>query len=126
MQLYHNRSPRRKRPGELRERAQFLVKHKESQSDPATLAERIAMELDTCAHRGVTTVHDFIISKAEVQAYQLLARAGRLPMRVPMLLRVIESNFNKQSLLDLGLMHGFGAEWLQIGSIKMSIDGGFI
>jgi predicted amidohydrolase YtcJ len=28
-------------------------------------------------------------------------------------------------LLDLGLVHGMGSEWLQIGGIKMSIDGGF-
>jgi predicted amidohydrolase YtcJ len=42
-----------------------------------------------------------------------------------MLMRVIESNFNKHSLLDLGLVHGLGSEWLQIGGIKMSIDGGF-
>jgi predicted amidohydrolase YtcJ len=111
--------------GELRERAQFLVKRRDSTVDPETLAERIAVELEKCAHRGVTCVHDIIISKEEVQAYQLLARAGRLPVRVHMLIRVIESNFNKHSLLDLELVHGLGSEWLQIGGIKMSIDGGF-
>ena len=37
---------------------------------------------------------------------------------------VIESNFNKHSLLNLGIVHGLGSEWLQIGGIKMSIDGG--
>jgi predicted amidohydrolase YtcJ len=111
--------------GELRERAQFLVKRRDSAVDPDTLAERIAVELEKCSHRGVTCIHDIIISKEEVQAYQLLARAGRLPVRVHMLIRVIESNFNKHSLLDLGIMHGLGSEWLQIGGIKMSIDGGF-
>ncbi|HSF33664.1 MAG TPA: amidohydrolase family protein, partial [Candidatus Tectomicrobia bacterium] len=111
--------------GELRERAQFLVKRRDSAVDPETLAERIAVELEKCSHRGVTCVHDIIMSKEEVQAYQLLARAGRLPVRVHMLIRVIESNFNKHSLLDLGIGHGLGSEWLQIGGIKMSIDGGF-
>ena len=111
--------------GELRERAQFLVKRREGEIDPQTLAERIAVELEKCSHRGVTAIHDIIISKEEVQAYQLLARAGRLPVRVQMLIRVIESNFSKHSLLDLGLVHGMGSEWLQIGGIKMSIDGGF-
>ena len=111
--------------GELRERAQFLVKRREGDIDPATLAERIAIELEKCSHRGVTCIHDIIITREEVQAYQLLARAGRLPVRVHMLMRVIESNFNKRSLLDLGLVHGLGSEWLQIGGIKMSIDGGF-
>jgi predicted amidohydrolase YtcJ len=111
--------------GELRERAQSLVRRRERELDPEALAERIAIELEKCSHRGVTGIHDIIVSKEEVQAYQLLARAGRLPVRVQMLIRVIESNFNKHSLLDLGLVHGMGSEWLQIGGIKMSIDGGF-
>src|SRR5262245_22207249 len=63
--------------GELRERAQFLVRRKDSEIDPATLAERIAVELERCSHRGVTSIHDIISSREEVQAYQLLARAGR-------------------------------------------------
>jgi hypothetical protein len=42
-----------------------------------------------------------------------------------MLIRVIESSFSRASLLDLGLVHGLGSDWLQIGGIKMSIDGGF-
>src|SRR5262245_33658105 len=111
--------------GELRERAQFLVKRRDSEIDPETLAERIAVELEKSSHRGVTSIHDSLVTKEEVQAYQILARAGRLPVRVHMLMRVIESNFNKHSLLDLGLVHGLGSEWLQIGGIKMSIDGGF-
>lgn len=111
--------------GELRERAQFLVKRKESAIDPDVLAERIAIELEKCSHRGVTTIHDVVITREEVQAYQLLARAGRLPVRVHMLIRVIESSFSKESLLDLGLVHGLGSPWLSIGGIKMSIDGGF-
>ncbi len=111
--------------GELRERAQLLVKRKDGELDAETLAERIAVELEKCSHRGVTTLHDILITKEEVQAYQLLACAGRLPVRVQMLIRVIESSFGKHSLHDLGLLHGFGSEWLQIGGIKMSIDGGF-
>src|SRR5439155_20135073 len=70
-------------------------------------------------------IHDIIITKEEVQGYQLLARQGRLNARVQMLLRVIESNFEKWSLLDLGLLQEFGSDWLRIGGIKMSIDGGF-
>lgn len=92
--------------GELRERAQFLVKRKDGAIDPDVLAERIAIELEKCSHRGVTTIHDIVVTREEVQAYQLLARAGRLPVRVHLLIRVIESSFSKESLLDLGLVHG--------------------
>ncbi len=111
--------------GEFRERAQFLIKAKDTAVEPAELAERIAIELEHCLHRGVTGIHDIIISKDEVLAYQLLARQDRLPVRVQMLVRVIESAFAKWSLLDLGLLQGFGSDWLRVGGFKMSIDGGF-
>jgi predicted amidohydrolase YtcJ len=111
--------------GMFRERAQYLIKKMASDASPEELAERIALELDRCLQRGVTGIHDIIISHEEVQAYQILARQNRLPVRVQMVMRVIESNFHKKSLLDLGLVQGFGSDWLRIGGIKMSIDGGF-
>src|SRR5262249_17894608 len=49
--------------GELRERAQFLVRRKEDATDPEVLAERIAVELEKCSHRGVTGIHDIIVTK---------------------------------------------------------------
>jgi len=111
--------------GEFRERAQFLIKAKGTPIEPDELAERIAVELDKCVRRGVTTIHDIVTDSTEIQAYQILARQGRLPVRVHLIVRVIESNFDKWSLADLGLVQGFGSEWLQLGGIKMSIDGGF-
>ena len=111
--------------GVFRERAQFLIKAKDSGVEPVELAERIAIELEHCLRRGVTGIHDIIISKEEVLAYQYLARQNRLPVRVSMVIRVIESAFEKWSLLDTGFVQGFGTEWLQVGGIKMSIDGGF-
>jgi predicted amidohydrolase YtcJ len=42
-----------------------------------------------------------------------------------MLVRVIEAQFSKESLLDLGLLPGLGSEFLKLGGIKMSVDGGF-
>jgi len=111
--------------GLLRERAQYLVKSREAGMPPEALAEAILSELQTCAVRGVTTVHDIVINRDEVRAYQLLERSGRLPVRVQIVPRVIESSFSKESLLDLGILHGFGSDWLRVGGIKMSIDGGF-
>ncbi|MQA80935.1 MAG: amidohydrolase family protein [Streptosporangiales bacterium] len=111
--------------GVFRERAQFLIKPRGTPIGPEELAERIAIELDKCSRRGVTTIHDIVTDRNEILAYQLLARDGCLRVRVHLVIRVIESNFTKWSLEDLGLIHGFGGEWLQIGGIKMSIDGGF-
>jgi predicted amidohydrolase YtcJ len=111
--------------GLLRERAQYLVKTREAGMSPERLAEAILSELQTCAARGVTTVHDIVINRDEVRAYQILERSGRLPVRVQIIPRVIESNIARESLLDLGILHGFGSDWLRVGGIKMSIDGGF-
>jgi predicted amidohydrolase YtcJ len=111
--------------GLLRERAQYLVKRQDAGVTPEELAESILTELQVCAGRGVTTVHDIVINRDEVRAYQMLERSGRLPVRVQIVPRVIESSFSKESLLDLGILHGFGSDWLRVGGVKMSIDGGF-
>jgi predicted amidohydrolase YtcJ len=110
--------------GVLRERAQWLLKVHESDQPFDALRENVLTALERCAARGVTTLHEIVTNPAEMLAYQQLARAGRLPVRVQLLVRVIESTFSKESLLDLGLVDGFGSDWLKIGGIKMSIDGG--
>jgi predicted amidohydrolase YtcJ len=110
----------------LRERAQYLVKSRAAgQEGVETTAEHILFDLERAATRGVTTVHDIVVNRDEVRAYELLQAQGRLPVRVQIIPRVIESNFSKESLLDLGFLQGFGNDWLRIGGIKMSIDGGF-
>src|SRR5579872_2870112 len=111
--------------GVLLERAQFLVKQRATGRDPEVLAESILIELEKCLQRGVTTIHDIVVSRNEVMAYQWLRQQERLPIRVQMIVRVIESGFQRESLRDLGLMSGFGDGMLKLGGIKMSIDGGF-
>jgi predicted amidohydrolase YtcJ len=111
--------------GVLLERAQQLVRAVSARLAPEDLAERILCELEACARRGVTAIHDILVSREEIQAYQLLERSGRLPVRVQMMPRVIEANFSVESLLDLGLVAGFGSDWLRLGGVKMSVDGGF-
>jgi hypothetical protein len=37
---------------------------------------------------------------------------------------VIESHIGSKSLIELGLITGFGDQWLRVGGVKMSIDGG--
>jgi predicted amidohydrolase YtcJ len=44
--------------------------------------------------------------------------------RVSILPRVIESMIESKSLIELGLITGFGNDWLRVGGVKMSIDGG--
>jgi predicted amidohydrolase YtcJ len=77
-----------------------------------------------CLSRGVTTIHDIMKSGATIRAYQEMARDGELPFRVDMLIRVIEASYGTDHLLDLGIVTGFGNDWLKIGGVKLSIDGG--
>lgn len=111
--------------GVLRERAQLLLKKKGAVGGEEAYREAVRANLERAAQRGVTTIHDIVASPDEIRAYQALAREGRLPVRVQLVIRVIESQFQQWSLLDLGLQPEFGSDMLRIGGIKMSIDGGF-
>ena len=72
----------------------------------------------------MTTVHDIVRYAEPVRAYQEIYKEGRMHARVSILPRVIESMIESKSLIELGLITGFGNDWLRIGGVKMSIDGG--
>jgi predicted amidohydrolase YtcJ len=110
--------------GELHERAQLILRKVMPSFNYVQLKDGIVFALNQCLERGVTTVHDIVRSGDPVRAYQELAREGRLHARVSLLPRVIESDIGSRSLIELGLITGFGNEWLRIGGVKMSIDGG--
>jgi len=77
-----------------------------------------------CLERGVTTVHDIVTSADEIRAYQEVLEEGDLKMRIHLLVRAYEARIRAENILNLGLKTGFGNDWLKIGGIKMSIDGG--
>lgn len=110
--------------GVLKERAQYIVRVRDPGVSQQELEDNIVAELKRCRSRGVTSIHDIVVSAKEIKAYVNLSNAGRLPVRVQLLIRVIESKVSKESLLDLGFLHGFGDDFLKLGGIKMSIDGG--
>jgi predicted amidohydrolase YtcJ len=110
--------------GELHERAQLIVKKVAPEFNYLQLKDGIVFALDQCLRRGVTTVHDIVRYAEPVRAYQELYQEGRLHARVSILPRVIESMIESKSLIELGLITGFGNEWLRVGGVKMSIDGG--
>ena len=110
--------------GELHERAQLILRKAAPAFSYLQLKDGIVYALNQCLERGVTTVHDIVRSGEPVRAYQEIYREGRLPARVSLLPRVIESFIESKSLIELGLITGFGNEWLRVGGVKMSIDGG--
>ena len=110
--------------GQLKERAQLILKKVLPKYNHTQLKEGIVFALDQCLRRGVTTIHDIVRSGEPIRAYQELRAEGRLHVRASLLPRVIEAQISPKSLIELGLMTGFGDEWLRIGGAKMSIDGG--
>ena len=88
------------------------------------LKEGARTAVQRCIERGVTTVHDIVTSAEEIRAYQEVLEEDDLKMRIHLLVRAYESRVKAESILNLGLKTCFGNDWLKIGGIKLSIDGG--
>ena len=110
--------------GILHERAQHIVSAVIPDFDATQRKLGIAYAVQQSLERGVTTIHDIVKDPAAVRAYQELKAEGGLHMRSSLLLRIIESQMSTDSVLETGLQVGFGDEWLRVGGVKMSIDGG--
>lgn len=89
------------------------------------LVDSLERSLYSCAERGVTCIHDILDDINYIRAYQRLYEEDRLPIRVQLLLRVLNAEFDLESIRSLGLRQGFGDDWLWLGGGKVSIDGGF-
>ena len=110
--------------GKLVERAQYLVRAVVSEYSYEQMKKGILFASERCLSRGITNIHDIVTNHESIRAYQELEQASELPIRVSLLIRVIEAAIQKESLLNLGIKTGFGNDWLRIGGVKMSIDGG--
>jgi predicted amidohydrolase YtcJ len=71
---------------------------------------------------GITTVFDAQVSRRELETYLRVRDAGRLRMRVQMM--IISSLLDE--ILDLGLVAPLGDEWLRFAGIKLYADGTLI
>ncbi|MBT5050858.1 MAG: amidohydrolase [Rhodospirillaceae bacterium] len=110
--------------GKLVERAQYLVRAAIPEYSYDQMKAGILYSAERCLSRGITNIHDIVTNHESIRAYQELVADENLPIRVSLLIRVIEAAIQKESLLNLGIMTGFGNDWLRIGGVKMSIDGG--
>lgn len=110
--------------GVLRETASRLVTKFFPPYSLEDYPKAIKLEAQKCLERGITCVHEIVVSPEEIAAYQDLLRKKELPIRVRLLVRVIESKIDLDSLLTIGLKSNFGNEWLRIGGIKISVGGG--
>jgi len=120
IELDHNNEP----TGKLVERAQYIVRKVIPEYSYDQMKAGVMFSAERCLSRGITNIHDIVTNQEAIRAYQELVDEERLPIRVSLLIRVIEAAIQKESLLNLGIKTGFGDNWLRIGGVKMSIDGG--
>lgn len=112
--------------GLLMDTARHLVlKRMERSNQPKTpLKEKILFSLAELGRCGITTVHDMVNAAEDVRTYQELENEGRLTACIHLLMRVKESKFDLESLVQLGITTGFGGR-IKFGGVKLSYDGQF-
>jgi predicted amidohydrolase YtcJ len=119
--------------GKILERAQLILRAAISKDIPVGYSTKtnyrdvktgIIFGATYALSRGVTSAHDIIVANVAWRAYQELAAEGKLPLRTSLIPRIVDSSIKPESLLNLGIMTGFGDDWLRLGGVKMSIDGG--
>ena len=123
--------------GVLEESAMDLVKEHRGPSSIEDLAAAIGSATAVYAREGITTFVDAGIgspgidhSPAEIAAYQLARATGRLHVRGQLMvhdavMHPVRSHPDDavDQGLDLGIHTGFGDRWLDIGAMKIWIDG---
>jgi predicted amidohydrolase YtcJ len=107
--------------GVLRESAMWLVEAQQGEHSEDEISAAIEAGGNAFRRAGVTSVHEAGIGPAqELRAYQRLRAEGRLPIRANLMMRI---NDTFAELAELGVMSGFGDEWLRIGNAKLFLDG---
>jgi predicted amidohydrolase YtcJ len=126
-----DRDERGEPTGVLRERGKGRLDPRAPNSavPPASTAERLAAlrAAQRYHHQhGIAGVHVMVRGPEEVLDFQRLRAAGELQMRVQLLIRGVEAQTRLEDVLALGLGSGFGDDWLNLGGIKLSVDGACI
>jgi hypothetical protein len=105
--------------GILRENAMMLLWNAVPEPEQEELKEICALVCQKAVEAGLTSVHWFVNSPAEIVILQKLRREGKLPIRVYFVVPVEFLDY----LINAGIITGFGDSAVRIGSIKIFVDG---
>jgi predicted amidohydrolase YtcJ len=115
--------------GLLKESAQGLMQRARAKlprltkaEDEARFRKIVRLAGDDALSKGVTSFHDAGSSFATIDGFRQLAREGKLPVRLYVMVR-FESDSTLDAKLDRYRMSGFGNGMLTVRSIKQQIDG---
>jgi predicted amidohydrolase YtcJ len=126
-----DRDERGEPTGVLRERAKERLDPRAASSvvPSPTVEERLEALRATIRYHhehGIAGVHVMVREPGEVREFQRLRASDELKLRVQVLIRGVESQIRVEDVLALGLCTGFGDDWVQLGGIKLSVDGACI
>ncbi|WP_330299146.1 amidohydrolase [Streptomyces sp. NBC_00503] len=113
--------------GVLKDDAQGLVKRHVPEPTRAELVAACAKVLELAAASGVTTMMDALVGRHELELYQALSAAGRLPQRIVPAIR-LDAEQAKDPAASLAYARGLRREFegvggLRFGMIKVFLDG---
>lgn len=113
--------------GVLKDDAQGLVKRLIPEPTRAELVAACAEVLGLAAASGVTTMMDALVGRRELELYQALSAAGRLPQRIVPAIR-LDADQAKDPAGSLAYARGLrrefaGVRGLRFGMIKVFLDG---
>lgn len=124
--------------GVLFERATMLARQLRLPLSTSEMVDAIDRAARTCASQGITAAVEAGVgalaigySSVEVAAYQAARSAGRLPIRVQLMVSAdalhpvgAHRDDGIRRGIDLGLRSGFGDDHLGLGAVKVFTDGG--
>ncbi|MEU8434929.1 amidohydrolase [Streptomyces sp. NPDC029216] len=113
--------------GVLKDDAQDLVKRHVPAPTRAELVEACARALGQAAASGVTTMMDALAGRHELELYQALSAAGRLPQRIVPAIR-LDVEQTKDPAASVAYARGLEREFrgvagLRFGTVKVFLDG---
>jgi predicted amidohydrolase YtcJ len=119
--------------GVLRDGAQSLVRDIIPTGTPEEHIAKIEYYMKTAMKEylgyGITGILDPGVDVPTMRTYRKLHKEGNLPIRLNMMpdcygLRSYDPEFTEGLLKYTGIDSGFGDEWLNLGALKIAIDGG--
>lgn len=107
--------------GVLRESAALPIWEAQGESTEDEIVEALKIGGNIFRRHGITSVAEAgIARKEELRAYQRVHASGELALRT-WLMMLIDDTLDE--LASLGIMTGFGDEWMRIGNAKLYADG---
>ncbi|RLG52281.1 MAG: hypothetical protein DRN96_03220 [Thermoproteota archaeon] len=115
--------------------AEYALRYMLRQTPSEVKARRLQATLGKLASLGLATIVDAAAGIEELQAYRVLHKAGRLPVRVRVLLRALAVSTGRRSFTDpiraVSLLDSLvdlkdvlvEDSWLRIQGIKLFLDG---